>query len=59
MIQAQTERKKYKPSNMLFFNLGYLPKDVEQTINNSQESKRNEENKQTENRSESIVVPYI
>ena len=37
----------------------YPPKDVEQTINNYQESEGNEENKHVENRSESIVVPYI
>ena len=42
-----------------FINQDYPPKDVEQTINNYQESEGNEENKQAENWSESIVVPYI
>jgi len=42
-----------------FINQDYPPKDVEQTISNYQECEGNEENKQAENRSESIVVPYI
>ena len=42
-----------------FINQDYPPTDVEQTINNYQECEGNEENKQAENRSESIVVPYI
>ena len=42
-----------------FINQDYPPKDVEQTISNYQECEGNEENKHAENRSESIVVPYI
>ena len=42
-----------------FINQDYPPKDVEQTISNFPECEGNEENKQAENRSESIVVPYI
>ena len=40
-----------------FIHQGYPPKDIEMTIQNYQD--RNEENKQAENRSESIVVPYV
>ena len=40
-----------------FINQDYPPKDVEVTIQNYQDG--NEENKQAENRSESIVVPYV
>ena len=40
-----------------FINQDYPPKDIEMTIQNYQD--RNEENKQAENRSESIVVPYV
>ena len=42
-----------------FINQDYPPKEVEQIISNYQECEGNEENKQAENRSESIVVPYI
>ena len=40
-----------------FTNQDYPPKDVEMTIQNYQDG--NEENKEAENRSESIVVPYV
>ena len=40
-----------------FINQDYPPKDIEMTIQNYQD--RSEENKQAENRSESIVVPYV
>ena len=40
-----------------FITQDYPPKDVEMAIQNYQDG--NEENKQTENRSESIVVPYV
>ena len=40
-----------------FINQDYPPKDVEMTIQNYQDG--NEENKQAENKSESIVVPYV
>ena len=56
MIQDQIEEE-IQTLKCEFINQDYPPKDVEMTIQNYQDG--NEENKQTENRSESIVVPKV
>ena len=58
MTQVQTEQE-IQTLRYAFIYQDYPPKDVEQTISNYQQCEGNEENKQAENRSESIVVPYI
>ena len=59
MIWVQREEE-IKTLNFAFVNQNYPPKEVLKTIQEYQESDGNkEENKRVEERTESIVVPYI